>query len=324
MSTILRPSLKILIVLCFTFAFCSLAQAQATRTWVSGVGDDANPCSRTAPCKTFAGAISKTFIGGEIDALDPGGFGAVTITKSITIDGCCMTSILASGTTGIIINIASGNANDPERRVTIRHLSINGTGSSGAIGQRTGLKGINIIAANAVHVENCYIQNFTQEGINLAVTNEAAGAALFVKDTNLQNCNVGINSTATAGFAVANLNNVRIEKMSTNGLQIGTHGHAHVRQSYIAFCPTDGVSMAAGVTDGSVNLESTFIASNGTGVRNGGTGSALLLSNTSLLLKRTGIASASGAAGGGGNSHGNNMISGNTAAGTTPNGVGQQ
>src|SRR2546426_6768037 len=101
MSTILRPSLKILIVLCFTFAFCSLAQAQATRTWVSGVGDDANPCSRTAPCKTFAGAISKTFIGGEIDALDPGGFGAVTITKSITIDGAgTLASILSSGVNG--------------------------------------------------------------------------------------------------------------------------------------------------------------------------------------------------------------------------------
>lgn len=63
------------------------AQAQASRTWVSGVGDDANPCSRTAPCKTFAGAISKTAPGGEIDALDPGGFGAVTITKALTIDG---------------------------------------------------------------------------------------------------------------------------------------------------------------------------------------------------------------------------------------------
>ena len=63
----------------------SLAHAQATRTWVSGVGDDANPCSRTAPCKTFAGAISKTAAGGEINVLDPGGFGAVTITKSITI-----------------------------------------------------------------------------------------------------------------------------------------------------------------------------------------------------------------------------------------------
>jgi hypothetical protein len=65
----------------------SIANAQATRTWVSGVGDDANPCSRTAPCKTFAGAISKTAPGGEIDALDPGGFGALTITNAITIDG---------------------------------------------------------------------------------------------------------------------------------------------------------------------------------------------------------------------------------------------
>jgi hypothetical protein len=62
-------------------------QAQATRTWVSGVGDDVNPCSRTAPCKTFAGAISKTAAGGEISALDPGGFSAVTITKAITING---------------------------------------------------------------------------------------------------------------------------------------------------------------------------------------------------------------------------------------------
>ena len=61
------------------------AAAQATRTWVSGTGDDANPCSRTAPCKTFAGAISKTAAGGEISVLDPGGFGAVTITKSISI-----------------------------------------------------------------------------------------------------------------------------------------------------------------------------------------------------------------------------------------------
>src|SRR5262245_23923450 len=60
--------------------FGTSAFAQATRTWVSGVGNDANPCSRTAPCKTFAGAISKTAIGGEIDALDPGGYGTITIT----------------------------------------------------------------------------------------------------------------------------------------------------------------------------------------------------------------------------------------------------
>src|SRR5262245_33103226 len=83
-------------------------QAQATRAWVSGVGDDFNPCSRTAPCKTFAGAISKTAVNGEINCLDPAGYGSVTITKSITLD-CLYThgSLLAAGTTGIIINITS-------------------------------------------------------------------------------------------------------------------------------------------------------------------------------------------------------------------------
>src|SRR5215467_10548820 len=90
------------------------AHAQASRTWVSGVGDDANPCSRTAPCKTFAGAISKTATGGEINCLDPAGYGAVTITKSITID-CEDTqgSILASGTNAINVSLGAANANDP-------------------------------------------------------------------------------------------------------------------------------------------------------------------------------------------------------------------
>src|SRR5438093_5866225 len=88
------------------FVFASLAQAQATRTWVSGVGDDANPCSRTAPCKTFAGAISKTAAGGEINVLDPGGFGAVTITKSITIRSDHVEAgVLVSGTNAIIVNV---------------------------------------------------------------------------------------------------------------------------------------------------------------------------------------------------------------------------
>src|SRR5881398_98002 len=102
----LRFAIRTLAFVTFTLAFTSLVHAQATRTWVSGVGNDANPCSRTAPCKTFAGAISKTFINGEIDCLDPGGYGAVTIAKSITID-CTGTfgSILASGTTGVTINI---------------------------------------------------------------------------------------------------------------------------------------------------------------------------------------------------------------------------
>src|SRR5215468_9173239 len=85
------------------FLGTTLMSAQASRTWVSGVGDDANPCSRTAPCKTWAGAISKTANGGEIDALDPGGFGGLTITKSITLDGGGgqVASTLVAGTSGI-------------------------------------------------------------------------------------------------------------------------------------------------------------------------------------------------------------------------------
>src|SRR6266545_4458963 len=114
-----RFTIKVLAIAIFMFAFASMAQAQASRTWVSGVGDDANPCSRTAPCKTFAGAISKTAACGEIDALDPGGFGAVTITKSITLDGTgTFASILASLTTGVIINAANTDV------ITLRGISI--------------------------------------------------------------------------------------------------------------------------------------------------------------------------------------------------------
>src|SRR5215471_5367173 len=98
-------SLKLLAVVLIG---ASSAYGQATRTWVSGVGDDANPCSRTAPCKTFAGAISKTAAGGEIDVLDPGGFGGVTITKSITIDGTpVLAGVLVAGTAGIVVNAAA-------------------------------------------------------------------------------------------------------------------------------------------------------------------------------------------------------------------------
>src|SRR3954471_15343484 len=88
------------------FLFIAQAQAQATRTWVSGVGDDANPCSRTAPCKTFAGAISKTAAGGEINCIDPGGFGTLTITKSMTVrcEGTFGSVLNSGGINGITIN----------------------------------------------------------------------------------------------------------------------------------------------------------------------------------------------------------------------------
>src|SRR6476646_226216 len=128
------------------------AHAQATRTWVSGVGDDVNPCSRTAPCKTFAGAISKTAAGGEINCLDPGGFGGVTITKAITID-CVHTEagVLVSGTNGISVNAAGGD------RIVLRGLDINGLGTS--------LNGIAFLAGGSLHVEDSVISGM-QNGIS--------------------------------------------------------------------------------------------------------------------------------------------------------------
>src|SRR5580765_8703756 len=146
-----RFTIKVLAIAIFMFAFASFAQAQATRTWVSGVGDDANPCSRTAPCKTFAGAISKTAAGGEINCLDSGGFGAVTIIKSMTIDCKGMgAGILGSLTTGIIINGA-------DAVVKIRSLNLNGAGN--------GINGIRVMAAARVNVEDVVIDGFTQSGI---------------------------------------------------------------------------------------------------------------------------------------------------------------
>lgn len=163
------------------FAVSAPARAQATRTWVSGVGDDLNPCSRTAPCKTFAAAFSKTFINGEIDCLDPGGYGTITITKSITID-CTGTfgSILASGTTGVTISIAV-NANDPFRTVRLRGLSINGSGASGTIGTRTGVRGVRILDAAVVEIEDTVITDFVTAGIADART--STGGKLSIRNS---------------------------------------------------------------------------------------------------------------------------------------------
>jgi len=151
-----------------------LAQAQATRTWVSGVGDDANPCSRTAPCKTFAGAISKTAPGGIIDALDPGGYGAVTITKAITIEGGLWnSSVLVAGTNGIVI------AAQPGDTVILRNLVIESVGTGG----NAGINGIRFLSGGALHVEHVSITNFSQKAIDFEPN---AQAQLYVNDTSLR------------------------------------------------------------------------------------------------------------------------------------------
>src|SRR6516165_8742666 len=145
-------------LLLIAFIPLNSAYAQATRTWVSGVGDDANPCSRTAPCKTFAGAISKTAAFGEINCLDPGGFGAVTITKSIIISCEAGTAgILVSGTNGIVASVGASDI------VYLRGLDFEGV--------TTGLAGISFTGSGVLHVERCLIRDFNAgaaAGINFA------------------------------------------------------------------------------------------------------------------------------------------------------------
>lgn len=183
-----RLTWRVSFLFVFTVLIATGVQAQATRTWVSGTGDDSNSCSRTAPCKTFAGAIGKTSRGGEITVLDAGGFNPVIIRKSITIDGTGVpASILASQATGITIDIPPGPGHtrrDP-RIVRIRGLAINGAG--------TGTNGINVIAANKVSVEDCVIDGFTNHGINVQL------GTLFVRNTTIRNNDgAGINVTGPA------------------------------------------------------------------------------------------------------------------------------
>jgi hypothetical protein len=229
-----RFFLRFLLIAAAITAFAALGYSQATRTWVSGVGDDVNPCSRTAPCKTFAGAISKTASGGEINCLDPAGYGAVTIVKPITID-CTgtMGSILAAGTNGINIDLTN-SGESPAKVVRLRGLSINGAG--------TGLSAIRVIAAARVMIENVLIDGFTQNGI--AVANKAA-AQVSVHNTSIRN-------NAAAGVSI---------------LPQGTADIA-ISRSLIA---GNGTGVAAGA--GSVvRLSANTIVHNTTGLSTAGTG----------------------------------------------------
>src|SRR5215212_268966 len=253
-----RFTLKTLAIATFVFAFASLAQAQASRTWVSGVGDDANPCSRTAPCKTWAGAISKTAACGEIDALDPGGFGAVTITKSITLDGTgTMASILSSLVNGITINALSTDV------VTIRGLSINGFCN--------GISGIRVLQAKAVNVEDCVIFRFsTGNGITVAETSDLA---LNVRNTVIRDNTLdGINVTTTAGTVKVNLDRVQLTG-NGNGIHARQSSRVVANNCVFSNNTTNGVFSDATAAFSTIRVWNSIISLNGAnGVRAGNVG----------------------------------------------------
>jgi hypothetical protein len=264
------PTIKAVFVTSFILALATVAQAQ-TRTWVSGVGDDLNPCSRTAPCKTFAGAISKTAKDGEISVLDPGGYGSVTITKSIYINGthgAGYGSILNPLTTGVSINIT--DVNDVRKAVRLRALDINGAS--------TGVNGISILAANNVWVEDSVIDGNTGNGSTTGMGIRLASAAscnLYVTDTMIHKNNTGIRVTATTGFAVVNVRNSNIEG-NTTGVNVTTNGFATIQDVRFAANSSNGVVTSSA---GTATIRDRIFSIYGTAINAGAGTTVRSLSN---------------------------------------------
>ncbi len=273
--------------LTFTVLAGAPASAQAPRTWVSGTGDDIGPCSRTAPCKTFAGAMSWTAALGEINCLDAGGFGVITINKQITIDCTGVFGGIASGgTTGVNVNVAGG-------AVTLRGLSINGGG--------TGLVGVKITAASKVNLENMEIYNHTQQGVvDLRTT---GGTVLVIENSVIRNNNAaGIATAATSASGVI-LENV-VSKQNLFGVALASGQTAVISRSNFSNNVTAGIEADAGAA---IHINDSMITFNGTGVQI--TGSATV-ANTSVTYNSFGF-------GGAGviTSFGNNRVFGNSVVG---------
>jgi hypothetical protein len=294
------------------------AHAQAFRTWVSGVGDDANPCSRTAPCKTFAGAISKTAINGEINCLDPGGFGAVTITKSITID-CheVFASILNAGTNGINIPFDSFNAADVRRTVRLRNININGV-DTGIVGIR--ITGGGVITAGVVIIEDCLIDgNFagTARGIS---EERSGGGELYVSNTTVRNTGQAGIQVNPGGGGIAGqridaaFDNIRVQN-SGLGIVIGNNVRAMVNRSVFTGNTQAGILAGGGFAPIELNVSNSVSSNNATGVQNGGGTVTIRLSFNDISFNGTALSGAT-------QSFGNNRFLGNTSAGNDASPIG--
>jgi len=282
MTNLIR-TLALLIVASLAFV-AAPASAQASRTWVSGVGDDLNPCSRTAPCKTFAGAISKTAAGGEINCLDPGGFGAFTATKSITID-CTgtMGGILASSTTGVLVNTAAVH-------VVLRGITINGGPPT-----ITGIHGVRFLQGSSLTLEDVIIQNFrsASAGAGNGITFAPSTAAeLFLTNVTIVNNGGSSNSAGVliaptgAGIVTGTLDGVQLLNNTGSGLSVSGSSTIMVTNSTISGNANFGIRTVSGVP-------------------------VLRVGNTTITGNATGVSLSAGAV----NSYGTNRLNGNNTEG---------
>jgi hypothetical protein len=286
--------------------FAVPANAQATRTWVSGVGDDANPCSRTAPCKTFAGAISKTATAGEINCLDPGGFGAVTITKSISIICQAGTAgVLVSGTNGIAINAA------PTDVVYLSGLDFEGVGS--------GLSGVQINTAAVVHIMHCIIRGFTIAGVS--VTPSSGGISVDVIDTVIADntgtaSGIEVRPTSTASVRLT-LDHTRLSNNAADGVAANANVTTGSVKVVVRDCEASnnvGNGFSAFSNSGAAQqlIDSSTMFNNNTGIGVSGSNAIIRFTRSTISGNATGVSGTVSSA----LSYGTNSIDGNGSVGT--------
>jgi hypothetical protein len=290
-------ALRFILTTILVVGFSAAAFGQATRTWVSGVGNDANPCSRTAPCKTFAGAISKTATAGEISVLDPGGFGAVTITKGLTLNGTgTLAGILnATGVTGIIVNAPATDT------VIIRDVSINGAG--------TGANGVSYTGGKTLMLDHCWIygQNFsaTSRGINV---NKTAAGNLKVLNTIIENVTEdGVHSTTTAGQVLMTISNTDIMNCGGDGIE----GVANTLMAIVNSRVThNGNGIRTSGAGCQFNIDDVFVSYSSVGIQ-ASTGSNIRVSDSIIAQNATGVSANGGTV----DSFQGNSLMGNTTPG---------
>jgi hypothetical protein len=280
------------------------AGAQAPRTWVSGVGDDVNPCSRTAPCKTFAGAISKTANGGEISVLDPGGYGSVTITKSMTIDGGGgqVASSVVQGVNGIVV------AAQPTDIVTLRNIRLNGTLGNASNPANAGQTAVVFQSGQRLEIRNVDIVGFNVGAVN--VTLGATGALLMDNCTLTNNGSNGANAyvkvSATAGTAVVSISNCTFQGGSNfagNGVLAGNGASVTISNSVFQSF-TNGAQTTG---SGTLFVDTSLFVANINGLNAGG--GVINITNNSFFANGTALGGAAGYV-----SAANNKIVGNQGA----------
>jgi len=291
-------------------AFVSATQAQSNHTWVTGAGgDDGGPCSRTSPCSTFSGAYSKTATNGEINCLTPGGYGAVTITKSITIN-ChdVFGGASHSSSQGVLINFDSFSGTDTTKSVRLRNISYQGVD--------TGTRAIRILggansAGSKVSVENCVIDgNFGTPGRGIEDT-RSGGGSLLVTNTTIRNLGgTAISHASPNGSARIDiaLDNVRIFNC-LYGVAVRDGGNMVITNSVIASCESAGLYAEAILAASTLHANNVALNNNGIGIQQASSGANIRIGNSDITNSTTNGTSGTV------NSYGNNRVAGN--AGTT-------